>query len=75
MTFEVGQKVKCVDASKTMFGLNAIVTEGTVYTVESVVEDGRGITLREVSIPYGDKIGWHIERFEAADESSASQRG
>lgn len=62
--FEVGQKVKCVDASTAALGLDPIVTLGSVYTVASVIEDGDGITLKEISIPYEGKNGWHVERLE-----------
>lgn len=62
--FEVGQKVKCVDAIKAALGLDPIVTLGSVYTVASVIEGGDGITLKEISIPYEGKNGWHVERFE-----------
>jgi hypothetical protein len=63
MTFQIGQRVVCVDDSPPTSGRALLVVKGNIYTVSDSLNVGGlvGLLLEEVEPING--IGWHVWRF------------
>lgn len=68
MTFHVGQKVVCVDASEASFGRKSRLIQGDRYTIRAVFEfrGDTGVLLDEVDP--GSSPGWYATRFRSVVE-------
>jgi hypothetical protein len=72
MTFHVGQKVVCVDASISRWGCDTGLVDGAVYTIAAIAEfwDGIGFDLAELPARKfdGHHQAYNSERFRPAVE-------
>ena len=74
MTFQVGQKMCCVDDSLTCLGYKTRLVKGAVYTVQSVNRHTGGVTLVEVptSILIGHNLFFRRGRFRPVVKTDIS---
>lgn len=67
MTFRVGQKIVCIDASQSMTTTHvAPLLQGAIYTVADIIrakDDSVGLMLFEIPSKGPDWIGYDPDRF------------